>query len=98
MAGRISMTETVDQACRLASARKVIFAHCDPRVLHAPLECPYCDETPERQIERILCGVAFSGQTPAAGQIACPADRAVASGERGEYKQWPGNTPEGYPI
>lgn len=75
----------------------VTYPHCDTRVLHAPGECEYCDQCPDAQAQRIQCGVAFSGHEPEGDEIPCPADAAVANGERGDYNRWPGNTPEGYP-
>lgn len=65
--------------------------HCDARVLHAPGECRFCDAYPERQAARVDEGVAFSGHAPANGQRPCPADAAVAHGERGDYNAWCGN-------
>lgn len=73
------------------------FAHCDQRILHAPGECPFCDEYPVAQALRVQWGIAFSGQQPTDEQpLPCPADAAVAAGRRGDYNQWPGNRPEGY--
>jgi hypothetical protein len=67
------------------------FPHCDSRILHSPTECQYCDEYPILQAERIARSIAFSGHVPVKGQTPCPADAAVASGERGDYNQWGGN-------
>lgn len=81
------------------------FPHCDPRVLHKPSECQYCDQHPDWQELRLAQGVAFSGHKPKPGQTPCPADQAVFYGQRGDYNQWYGNvaqpeTPveEGPPI
>jgi len=70
--------------------------HCDARVLHAPTECPYCDQYPEWQHYRVVAGIAFTGQTPKDNNYdtECPSDhwRGLAGAH-----DWPGNTPEGYP-
>jgi len=36
------------------------YPHCDPRVLHAPGECEYCDHYPEWQQERVENKVLFT--------------------------------------
>lgn len=72
------------------------YPHCDQRILHAPSECEYCDMYPEWQELRKGWGIAFTGHAPVNGEIACPADVAVLMGDRGDYNQWPGNTPGGY--
>lgn len=36
------------------------YPHCDPRVLHEPGECEYCDQRPEWQAERIANKVLFT--------------------------------------
>lgn len=38
----------------------VSYPHCDPRVLHQPGECEYCDMHPEWQAERIQNKVLFT--------------------------------------
>lgn len=69
--------------------------HCDARVLHAPGECDSCDKFPDWQLCRDRWGMAFSGHTPTGDQVGCPADRAVESGERGDYGEWGGNRRSG---
>lgn len=71
------------------------FPHCDARILHAPGACEHCDRS-GLQRARSAWGIAYSGEAPTAGQVPCPADAAVAAGERGDYNRWPGNTPDGY--
>ncbi len=39
------------------------FPHCDPRILHAPGECEYCDEYPEWQKLRTMWNIAFTGHS-----------------------------------
>jgi hypothetical protein len=64
-----------------------IFPHCDPRILHAPSECNFCDMHPAWQFLRLTWGIAFTGYTPDAKELPCPADNA-----RGDsHKAWPGN-------
>lgn len=53
------------------------FPHCDTRVLHAPRECPYCDELPEWQQLRIAWGIAFTGHDPAGEEPFCLAEFSV---------------------
>jgi hypothetical protein len=63
------------------------FPHCDPRVLHAPGECVYCDSNPGWQELRQAWGIAFTGYTPEEKELPCPADYA-----RGDtHALWPGN-------
>ena len=63
------------------------FPHCDPRILHAPGECEYCDCHSECQTLRMMWGIAFTGYTPEEKELPCPADYA-----RGEtHKLWGGN-------
>lgn len=38
------------------------FPHCDPRVLHRPGDCTYCDRRPQWQELREAWGIAFTGQ------------------------------------
>lgn len=41
------------------------YPHCDPRILHKPGECEYCDKSPEWQELRKAWGIAFTGHDPA---------------------------------
>lgn len=78
------------------------FPHCDPRVLHAPGECEFCDAHPEWQELRTMWNIAFTGHSydkngkPAIvdeyrGPIQpCPAE--VARG-MGSINSWGGNVP-----
>lgn len=63
------------------------FPHCDPRILHAPNECEYCDKQPDWQALRAVWGIAFTGYQPEETELPCPAD--YARGETINY--WPGN-------
>jgi hypothetical protein len=47
------------------------FPHCDPRALHQPSECQYCDLYPEWQALREAWGIAFTGHPPRAGLPRC---------------------------
>jgi len=65
----------------------VQFPHCDPRILHAPGECEFCDMHKEWQYLRQMWGIAFTGYTPEEKELPCPADHA-----RGDsHKLWGGN-------
>jgi hypothetical protein len=63
--------------------------HCDDLVLHAPGECRYCDEFPERQAMRFRNGVNFTGKLEY-GKRPCPSTerRPLEVIER-----WHGNVP-----
>lgn len=74
------------------------FPHCDPRVLHAPKECEFCDGHPEWQALREAWGIAFTGHTGEKTEdehgntlLPCPAElnRSFET-----INKWPGNTPE----
>lgn len=63
------------------------FPHCDPRILHGPFECAYCDKHPDWQALRIAWGIAFTGWEPEDKELPCPCDYA-----RGDtHTQWYGN-------
>lgn len=63
------------------------FPHCDPRILHAPEECEYCDAHPVWQELRQKWGIAFTGYEPEGKELPCPADHL-----RGDnHKKWDGN-------
>lgn len=63
------------------------FPHCDPRILHAPNECEFCDMHPDWQELRIIWSIAFTGYEPEEKELPCPADYA-----RGDnHKLWHGN-------
>lgn len=65
-----------------------VFPHCDPRILHAPTECEFCDRHPDWQELRQYWGIAFTGYEPEDKELPCPADYA-----RGDsHKLWYGNT------
>jgi hypothetical protein len=66
--------------------------HCDVRIIHAPLQCVYCDKYPEVQQARIDLKINFSGQA-FEGLAPCPADAARGFGQA---HQWVGNQPRFY--
>lgn len=72
---------------RSSDDRGAAHPHCDDLVLHAPGECVHCDAYPERQRQRQLGLVNFTGQTEAHKE-ACPSTyrRPLETIER-----WPGN-------
>ncbi len=67
------------------------FPHCDQRILHAPEECEFCDRHPEWQELRMAWSIAFTGWTPDANELPCPADKARGP----DHQKWPGNRPAG---
>jgi hypothetical protein len=65
------------------------FPHCDPRILHAPGECEFCDEHTEWQALREVWKIAFTNYEPEEGELPCPANHA-----RGDKcNSWTGNKP-----
>ena len=71
------------------------FPHCDQRILHAPGECKYCDSHPEWQALRLAWKIAFTGWTPDADELPCPANKARGT----DVDQvWPGNKPKAEPA
>lgn len=83
----------------------VVFPHCDPRILHAPGECEYCDLHPEWQDLRESWQIAFTGHgagfsirpnnpegRPVDGALLpCPADVARPPLSPSDHRRWPGN-------
>lgn len=67
--------------------------HCDPRVLHAPGECVYCDHYPDWQNYRQVAHIAFTNHPAEDGQGPCPAD--AVRGVGGAHV-WGGNRPRRY--
>lgn len=71
----------------ITRARTITFPHCDPRVLHAPGECEFCDWHPDWQDLRIGWGIAFTGYEPDENELPDPATHA-----RGDtLNKWHGN-------
>lgn len=70
-----------------------MYPHCDSRILHAPGECRFCDDYPERQQERVNSGIAFTGHPPRPGQSPCPADAARPQNSPSDHRRWGGNRP-----
>lgn len=69
--------------------RRAAFPHCDLLVLHAPGECEYCDEYPDRQEERLRNNTNFTGQHDPE-KYPCPSElrRTLET-----INRWPGNRP-----
>lgn len=75
------------------------FPHCDPRILHAPGQCEFCDKYPVWQELREMWRIAFTGETPVelrgVGQnhdgpvLPCPADYTRGN----SHTKWTGNLP-----
>lgn len=66
--------------------------HCDPRVLHAPGECTYCDAQPLAQDLRRWWGIAFTGHGPEVDELPCPSNTLR---DQETIDRWPGNRPGG---
>lgn len=65
------------------------FPHCDPRILHAPNECIYCDKHPKWQQLREVWGINFTGENDVT-KSKCPAEQAR---ELNTIELWGGNVP-----
>lgn len=52
-------------------AEGITYPHCNPRILHAPGHCEYCDRHPVLQQARVNLGVNFTGQSDPA-KDKCP--------------------------
>lgn len=63
--------------------------HCDPRILHAPGECEFCDTHPDWQALRQVWGIAFTGYEPGETELPCPAMYARPE----MFERWGGNLP-----
>jgi len=74
-----------------ADAPQSTVPHCDARVLHAPMECEYCDAYPNRQRGRVVNRVEFTGHPTREGWCPCPSD--VVRGLAGAHV-WRGNVPK----
>jgi hypothetical protein len=71
------------------------FPHCDPRVLHAPNECEYCDAHEDWQTLREMWGINFTGHNKIETEygtpyLPCPSE---AARPLGNINQWDGNVP-----
>lgn len=66
------------------------YPHCDPRVLHSPGECVFCDDhAADLQAERIAKGINFTGHFDE-DKEPCPAWVARGAGSQ----VWGGNIPK----
>lgn len=63
------------------------FPHCDPRVLHAPGQCEFCDRHPEWQAMRLVCGICYTGYVPDGTELPDPATHARGA----RLNAWYGN-------
>jgi hypothetical protein len=60
--------------------------HCDPRVLHSPGKCEFCDEAEVLQIYRTQLGLKYTDELQANDALLPGEDRTRASAEA-----WGGN-------
>lgn len=67
------------------------FPHCDPRVLHAPGECQYCDMHPDWQKLREVWSICFTGYEPEEDKKELPCPAWFARGDN--CQKWGGNVP-----
>lgn len=66
------------------------FPHCDPKILHAPNECTYCDGHRDWQELRDVWNINFTGQHDP-NKSTCPAEKARPLST---INKWSGNTPQ----
>lgn len=64
--------------------------HCDPRVLHSPGKCPYCDSAKVLQLMRQAYKLPFTDELQATDPLLPGADRS-----RGSADRWAGNQARG---
>ena len=67
------------------------YPHCDAQVLHAPLECKFCDYYPDRQQERVEKKINFTGHNRPDFER-CPSEQAR---DLSIINRWGGNVPRG---
>jgi hypothetical protein len=67
---------------------EVVFPHCNPKVLHAPGECRYCDDHPDWQKLRKAWELPFSDYDPNGwgGNRAAPANGIVRGWDYAGYE------------
>jgi hypothetical protein len=65
------------------------FPHCDPRVLHAPGACEFCDMHPDWQELRRMWNINFTGHYDPE-KMQCPAE---AERPFDVIEMWSGNRP-----
>jgi hypothetical protein len=65
----------------------VRFPHCDSNVLHRPGACVYCDEFPQRQLDRRMRRINFTGENKP-DRSPCP---STATRPLEVIERWPGN-------
>lgn len=63
------------------------FPHCDPRVVHFPGRCGYCDARPDLQDLVMAWGLGWAGEDHAP---------YLSTRSHESVEAWPGNRPEGY--
>jgi hypothetical protein len=70
----------------MTEEKQITFPHCDPRILHPPGTCKYCDESGLQEV-REAWNIAYTGQ-PEEGKTPCPGEAA-----RGldNLNRWGGN-------
>lgn len=66
---------------------KAPYPHCDSLVLHAPGECAFCDDYPEKQARRMYGRVNFTGHHDP-NKSPCPAE---ARRSLDHIERWVGN-------
>lgn len=71
----------------MSKQKEFIFPHCDPRVLHAPGECYYCDQLPDVQRAREGWGINFTGHADPE-KLTCPAE---LQRDKKKINRWYGN-------
>jgi hypothetical protein len=71
-----------------ADKEPITFPHCDARIVHAPGECSYCDES-GLQYVRENWGINFTGHNDE-DKLPCPADLARS---KESLNSWGGNRP-----
>lgn len=76
----------------MAVLEGVVYPHCDPRVLHSPGTCEFCDEHPDWQAERVRKKIDFTNdkvdEADASREYPCP---SFLYRDRETIEKWWGN-------
>lgn len=72
--------------------KRAAFPHCDSNILHKPKDCTYCDHYPERQQQRIVDKINFTGNYEEGFEI-CPSEQYR---KLEDIEKWPGNVKNTY--
>lgn len=82
------LLEAAEHYAEYIDAWEQPFPHCDPRVLHSPGVCDYCDKVPALQEYRRMCGLPYVDDLQVTDAILPGENR-----DRRSAEAWGGNQP-----